>query len=431
MQLHARQTYLLLFTLYWAQGLPVGFMTHALPVILRSQGVSLAHIGGFGLLMAPWAFKVLWAPYLDRYGHQNLEHYRQWALATQGLTIVVLLFLSFFPIHILNNSIYLLIFFISLLAMNILGATQDIATDALAVNLLKPQQQHWGNLFQVVGSRLGFIVGGGVILWLMDVLHWQGTFIFLAVLVALNSLPILKTKLVSTQTVHQVKQKISIQSGALSTLSWRQHLKQYFVYFTEQQELRYWLIILVTIKVTDGLSGAILKPLMVDMGLSFSQIGIYVTMLGAAAALLGAALASYCLRYLSRQHALLLFSVLKLISLFAFVLLAQRYEQGAAISTWWVYLANALEDLFAAMLLLVMLTLVMQYSRQHYAGTDFSFQVSIMALVSGGLYSLSGLFAEQLGYSDYLLSVVLVGLLLLIPICVWVKKSQVFKPSNG
>ena len=45
-----RQTYLLLFSLYWAQGLPVGFMTHALPVILRAQGVSLAHIGGFGLL---------------------------------------------------------------------------------------------------------------------------------------------------------------------------------------------------------------------------------------------------------------------------------------------------------------------------------------------------------------------------------------------
>ncbi len=48
-----RQTYLLLFSLYWAQGLPVGFMTHALPVILRAQGVSLAHIGGFGLLMLP------------------------------------------------------------------------------------------------------------------------------------------------------------------------------------------------------------------------------------------------------------------------------------------------------------------------------------------------------------------------------------------
>lgn len=44
--------------------------------------------------------------------------------------------------------------------MNSTGATQDIATDALAVNLLQHDQQHWGNTFQVVGSRLGFIVGG-------------------------------------------------------------------------------------------------------------------------------------------------------------------------------------------------------------------------------------------------------------------------------
>ena len=56
------QSYLLLFSLYWAQGLPVGFMTHAVPVILRTQDVSLTHIGGLGRLMAPWALKVLWSP---------------------------------------------------------------------------------------------------------------------------------------------------------------------------------------------------------------------------------------------------------------------------------------------------------------------------------------------------------------------------------
>ena len=78
-----RQIYLLLFSLYWAQGLPVGFMTHALPVILRSQGVSLAHIGGFGLLMLPWSIKIFWAVYVDRYAISNLGHYRSWIIPTQ------------------------------------------------------------------------------------------------------------------------------------------------------------------------------------------------------------------------------------------------------------------------------------------------------------------------------------------------------------
>lgn len=181
-----RNLYVLLFSLYWAQGLPVGFMTHALPVILRAQGVSLTHIGGFGLLMLPWSIKVFWAPLVDRYGSTK-GHYRSWIIPAQLLSVIVLIILSFIPIEALNQPVYLLAFFVALLFMNGIGATQDIATDGLAVNILKNDQQHWGNTFQVMGSRLGFIVGGGAILWLLDVLQWQTTFLILAALVFLNT----------------------------------------------------------------------------------------------------------------------------------------------------------------------------------------------------------------------------------------------------
>lgn len=102
--------YVLLFSLYWAQGLPVGFMTHALPVILRAQGVSLAHIGGFGLLMLPWSVKIFWAPWVDRHAISHLGHYRSWIIPTQLLTVFVLCALSFFPIHSLDQPVYLFIF---------------------------------------------------------------------------------------------------------------------------------------------------------------------------------------------------------------------------------------------------------------------------------------------------------------------------------
>lgn len=207
MSLQPAQLYLLFFSLYWAQGLPVGFMTHALPVILRMQGVSLAHIGGFGLLMAPWAIKVLWAPMVDRGGMQGLGHYRAWILITQLCSIAILVLLSYLPIESLNHPTYLLLFFIALLSMNTMGATQDIATDALAVRSLKTAQQHWGNMFQVIGSRLGFIVGGGAILWALDFLSWQSTFMLLAGLVALNTLPILCFKAArSTTSVQHLPQ---------------------------------------------------------------------------------------------------------------------------------------------------------------------------------------------------------------------------------
>lgn len=409
-----RNIYILLFSLYWAQGLPVGFMTHALPVILRAEGVSLAHIGGFGLLMLPWSIKIFWAPLVDRHGSSAKGHYRSWIIPLQWLSVAVLIGLSFLPIQALNQPMYLLLFFITLLLMNGIGATQDVATDALAVNILKNEQQYWGNTFQVIGSRLGFIVGGGAILWLLDLLQWQATFLLLATLVFLNTLPILLFK----EPDHL---KTTTQTSEQPALS---NIKTYFQYFWSDSTLAVWLLVLLTFKIADGLSGPLLKPLMVDLGLSFSQIGLYVTMLGALAALIGAGLAGWCLKYWSRSRSLLIFSVLKIMTLMAYAGLAAQYETQKKVENWMIYLVNAAEDMISAMLLVVMLTLVMQYSRKHLAGTDFTFQVALMATVSGGLYSLSGILGDALGYQNYLNLIVIVAIFSLIPIFRWMKVAE-------
>ena len=406
-----RNIYLLLFSLYWAQGLPVGFMTHALPVILRTQGVSLAQIGGFGLLMLPWSIKIFWAPWVDRFGHAAFGHYRSWIIPTQLLSVVVLTGLSFLPIQALNQPEYLLAFFVALLSMNLVGATQDIATDGLAVNMLNNQQQHWGNTFQVIGSRLGFIVGGGAILWALDWLDWQSTFLILAGLVLLNTLPILWLK-------EPQRLKHMLSSTEAGTFRW-QKIKDYLAYFYREQNVAAWLAVLITFKIADGLAGPLLKPLMVDIGLTFSQIGIYVTMLGAVAALIGAGLAGFSLKYVSREHALLGFSILKIFTLAAYAWLAVQYEAQRSIDVWIIYLINAAEDMISAMLLVVMLTLIMQYSRKHLAGTDFTFQVALMATVSGGLYSLSGILGDLLGYASYLSLITVLALLCIVPILRW------------
>jgi len=182
-----------------------------------------------------------------------------------------------------------------------------------------------------------------------------------------------------------------------------------------------WLLVLLTFKIADGFAGPLLKPLMVDLGLSFSQIGIYVTMLGAIAALVGAGLAGYSLKYLSRVHALIAFSILKIISLMAYAWLGLQYELKRLVDAWIIFFINAFEDMVSAMLLVVMLTLVMQYSRKAVAGTDFTFQVALMATVSGGLYSVSGVFADVLGYSTYLYLITALAAFSLVPILMWSK----------
>ena len=231
----------------------------------------------------------------------------------------------------------------------------------------------------------------------------------LAAMVFINTLPIL----IYPEPKHRAV------SEAQPTPFNLQQIKNYLAYFVQSPVLVAWLAVLLSFKIADGLAGPLLKPLMVDLGLSFSQIGLYVTMLGACAALIGAGLAGYSLKLIRRATALVLYSVLKIFSLAAYTWLAFQYENQHSIQPWLIYLINAFEDMTSSMLLVVMLTLVMQYSRKHLAGTDFTFQVALMATVSGGLYSVSGLLGDWLGYFNYLCMIVVIAMLSLWFIFKW------------
>ena len=74
---------LLLSSLYLAQGLPYGFFTQALPVLLREAGLSLKAISATSLLFLPWALKFLWAPFIDQRGTR-----KQWLLLLQSSAVV-------------------------------------------------------------------------------------------------------------------------------------------------------------------------------------------------------------------------------------------------------------------------------------------------------------------------------------------------------
>ena len=95
--LSKREMVVLLAALYCAQGLPAGFLAHALPAILRSQDVDLAIIGALKLLALPWLLKVLWAPWVDRLSIKALGRHRSWIIPCQLLVIGLLSALALVP----------------------------------------------------------------------------------------------------------------------------------------------------------------------------------------------------------------------------------------------------------------------------------------------------------------------------------------------
>src|SRR5262245_64130224 len=77
--------------LSFSSGLPLGLVWIAIPDWLRSSGVDIKTVGLISLAQAPWTFKVLWAPLMDRYAPPFMGRRRGWAAIMQ----VVLMALSF------------------------------------------------------------------------------------------------------------------------------------------------------------------------------------------------------------------------------------------------------------------------------------------------------------------------------------------------
>lgn len=162
---------LLLTFLYFIQGLPFGFQTNFLPIVLRRHGISLTRLGFFRLLFLPWLCRGLWAPLVDMYGTKH-----KWLLASiLGLVLTCLL-------GSLGSPEDLVFLCVILLLLNVFAATQDIVVDGVAIAILASDELGGGNTAQVVGYKIGAIFGGGVLIWLMNVVGWTGMFVGLALL---------------------------------------------------------------------------------------------------------------------------------------------------------------------------------------------------------------------------------------------------------
>ncbi|MCH9682624.1 MAG: MFS transporter [Deltaproteobacteria bacterium] len=257
----------LLFALYFCQGLPGGFLSKALPAILRAEGLSLTEVGFVGALSLPWMLKVLWAPLVDRYGHAGFGWRKTWLVPAQlGMLVVTASFIVVGP----SDGLWLvgLLF----LVLNVLAATQDIAVDGLAVDLLADRDLAPGNAAQVSGFKLGNIVGGGVLLAVIGWLGWSGAFAVMTGLIALVWIAVL-----TFREPPRSRPTVSL-SGVLRSL-----LSAF-----RRQGAWFWLF-LVFAKFGETFGGAMVTPMLVDQNFSLPLLGVIDGTVGGLATVAGAA----------------------------------------------------------------------------------------------------------------------------------------------
>lgn len=146
-----------LCALYVAQGIPWGFITVTFVTYLAAEGFAakdLAMLLTLGTL--PWSVKFLWGPVIDRYQYRPMGRRRPWILIAQTGMILLLTLMVFF-IDVDKDVTTIAYMF---LVYNIFTSLQDVSTDALAVDILKPQELEKVNGYMFTAKTLGGMIGG-------------------------------------------------------------------------------------------------------------------------------------------------------------------------------------------------------------------------------------------------------------------------------
>lgn len=152
------------FLLYVTEGIPLGFSATAVATQMRRQGIGPTEIGVFvGTLYLPWAWKWLVGPFVDIFYSEKLGRRRAWIVATQVLMSLGLLYSMT-----VDFSTDLKFYTAIIVLVNIFGATQDVAIDALACTTLDASERGTANGLMFSGAYLGQALGGSGVLFLSE-----------------------------------------------------------------------------------------------------------------------------------------------------------------------------------------------------------------------------------------------------------------------
>lgn len=145
--------------LYFAQGVPFGFVTIALVALLSEQGATAAQTGGLiALTTLPWTFKLVWGPLIDSFRLPAFGTRRPWILLAQaGMAATLLIGVSSVD---LTSASALASLGTIVFLHNCFASLQDVATDALAIDLLPEEERGRANGMMWASKLVGASIGG-------------------------------------------------------------------------------------------------------------------------------------------------------------------------------------------------------------------------------------------------------------------------------
>ncbi|AFY58718.1 arabinose efflux permease family protein [Rivularia sp. PCC 7116] len=375
---------ILLAALYTAQFIPTTFFIQTVPIFMRQQNMSLDAIGFLSFLILPSALKFLWSPFIDRYRIPKLGHYRGWIIVFQILLAIVTFGCAFIDIENNFNTLIICMF-----CAFLFSSSQDIATDAIAVNLLEPNERGIGNAIQSGGNIFGAIIGGGGVLILLDRVGWKYSLIIISLVMLITLIPVL----LYSEVVNRKPKKSNFFKSYF----------QPFINFLSRPKALPWLLVLVLYMGGEMMSGTMLRPLFVDRGLSLSEIGVMLGIFSYSVRIISALIAGVLITKLGRINSLILFGLAASIATLLYIIPASGVSNLPILYAVTITV-NALQGMAYTALLSAMMDKcvtpeVSSSAYRHTAATDYTLQVSVVSIGGVAASMLSGTIASATGYT--------------------------------
>ena len=381
-------------TAYFAMGLPFAVIAVASSIMYKNMGVSDTQIAFWtSLVILPWSLKPLWSPVLEMFKSK-----KYFVIASQFISGITFVFIALsLP---LNNFFTYSIALLGIIAFS--GATNDIATDGVYLNVLskKMQAEYIGwqgasyNIAKVLAQG-GFVYLAGILEEKMGVVHaWMTVMIVIGTLMGLLGLYHVRMLPSGGSVTHEVK---SLKEG-FGTL-W-DVLKTFF----EKKFIVWYIVFIILYRFAEGFAIKI-APLFFKaavseggLGLTTTQIGLVYGTFGPAAFVLGSILAGYFIAKRGLKKALLILVACFNIPFAVYTLLAFTQPDSLyIIATAVIFEYFGYGFGFVGLMLFMMQQVAPgKYKMAHYA---FATGIMNLGVMIPGM--LSGLISDWLGYKIF------------------------------
>lgn len=366
----------------FASGLPLFILVNLLPIWLKEYGISIKTIGLISMVMMPYAWKFLWAPFVDSIVLPFLTRRRAWIALTQVLLLVFIILMG--QLNPQNNMQMIIVLSI-LIAF--VSATHDIVIDAYRREFFTDEQQSSMMAVFMNTYKLAGLIPGSLSLILADQgMPWGTVWTITGAFMLIG----LITTLLSPEPEHKY-QPPTLEQGLYLPF------KEFFTRFNYKHAVLI-LSFICFYKLGDTMATSLASIFYLEMGYSKTDIGVIAKQAGLWSSIAGGILGAIWMSRLGIFKSLWIFGVLQFAAIFGFLWLAMP---SAPKTLWALAIVIGVEAFTVGLASAAIGGYLASITSRQYSATQFALFSSLAALPRTLIAGSTGFLQVAFGWQNF------------------------------